>query len=159
MPYYINNSSRRFPQPTHEEMERRWPLGNPQGAVCNFCGAKSDDGRLVNGLCRVCRNNLPIDYVERNPDYLDLQGMKEAMIKGPFSMKPIFASEEDKTSLPFYPIDLNGVKTMDPRKFSEEQRQTIDAVSEEDAILDESMKESEERDLDAESKGEINGGY
>lgn len=56
---YISDSSRRFPQPKSDEMERKWEeaLGKPTGAVCNWCGRKSSDGKLVNGECWVCRNS------------------------------------------------------------------------------------------------------
>jgi hypothetical protein len=66
MAYYINNSSRRFPQPPQEEMEKSWEegLGKPTGAVCNVCGQKSYDGKLVNGLCRKCRAEPEITMEE-----------------------------------------------------------------------------------------------
>jgi hypothetical protein len=130
MAYYINNSSRRFPQPPQEEMEKSWEegLGKPTGAVCNVCGQKSYDGKLVNGLCRKCRKT--------------------------------------QNRLPFYLIDLSNIKTMDPNEFSRQQRQIIDYMSKSDkenesemtmeeamSELDESIKESEERDLNAESSG------
>jgi hypothetical protein len=60
---YYNNSSRRFPELPHEEMQEKWneSLGAPKGSVCNRCSNKSDDGRLINGLCRKCRteNHVP----------------------------------------------------------------------------------------------------
>jgi len=53
---YTNNSSRRVGEDS-ERIEKEWfeRLGPPRGAVCNVCGEKSSDGKLVNGRCRACR--------------------------------------------------------------------------------------------------------
>lgn len=88
MAIYISDSSRRFPEPPQEELEKKWEesLGKPKGAVCNVCGKKSSDGKLVNGKCRTCRNDpfcgcpaefrkLIEDEMNKTPDEI----LKESM--------------------------------------------------------------------------------
>lgn len=108
MAYYINNSSRRFPEPPQEEFGKKWEegMGKPKGAVCNNCGEKSSDGKLVNGFCRRCRDEA----------------------------ETVFKESDKNESLEI---------TME------------EAMSE----LDESIKESEERDLNAESSGSYQHDY
>jgi hypothetical protein len=54
---YISESSRRVTDTPDSVMEERWAagLGERRPLVCNTCGRKPSNGRLINSECDECR--------------------------------------------------------------------------------------------------------